>query len=167
MTSLALPPEIAAVAIVLAGAGIAAPVDEAISRLEKLAKLPQKGLGKVMGRAIVLPITTFFASVAGLIVALFNIPISTADSLAFNLGLVVNALVGGQAGILQQGATVTQQNLAIFGVLGFLVAVAVVLGGWYLFAAYREEDETSNIFPGLADVPSWVPGIGAEEEGGD
>lgn len=167
MTSIALPPEIAILAITFAGMGVAAPVDTAIERLRSLARIRGDGLSKVMGRAIVLPITTFFASTAGLIVAAFDVPITTLDSLGRNLGNLVDAIIGVPAAIITRGGQVSMQNLAIFGVLAFLVALALVYVGFFMFAKFREEDETSNVFPGLADLPSWFPGIGAEEEGGD
>lgn len=141
-------------------------VETALGHLKSLATIQGEGLGQVMGRAIVLPITTFLASLAGLIVSIFNVPILTLGSLGEGIGGVIGSLFGSVSLILERSGQVSAGNLEIFGILAFVVGLGVVLLGAYLFAQYTEQEETSNFFPFIGgDIPSWIPGIGKSEEG--
>lgn len=161
-TSIALTPELALLSVLLT-VGIASPVDTAISRLRKLAAIPKKGLSAVLGRAVILPIVTLFASLAGLVVSALNVPITTLDALARGIGSLVSVTFGVPTNLLQTGGRISAQNLAIFGFAAVLVAMALILGIFWMISAYRDEEETGNVFPGL---PFDIPGF-SQEEGGD
>jgi len=91
-------------------------------------------------------------------------------SLISNVGNVFNAMVGGGADIIRQGVQTSIQSIApgaewAVGPLTYLVGIAVMAGGMYIFAQVMEMEATSNLIPfSVTDLP--IIGAREEDEGG-
>ena len=147
---------------------MADPIGESINRLEDVAAM-SNDLDNVLAKSVFLPITTLFASIAGLLYSLFAVPISLFEALGRVVGSLVNALFGGAADFLGVGWEVSAQSLASgiwnqFGPFSILLVAGIFLGIFYLFARYRAIDVTGNVIPGFSDIPAWFPLIGQDED---
>lgn len=139
--------------------------DDRLKGLRELASTPRDNLRNVVALMFLLPIYEFFRSSADAIQAIMNIFIQPINAFAAGLEGLVDALLGGPVGILDTGATVSQQSLqegvwAQFGPFTFTVAVVVVLSALYILAQYREHPETSDFLPGSSTD---IPLIGSDE----
>lgn len=114
---------------------------------------------------------TLFAIGASLISGILTIAdlvIKPLRALGSALGGLVGAIFGGPIKILDAGAFASAQSLLgrfNIGPFTWLLAIAVVLGGFWIIARFLQERETSNVIPG-APFDISIPGF-RDEEGGD
>lgn len=89
------------------------------------------------------------------------------------IGQLINALFTAPGSLIETGAQISEDTLAIFlgdslaGVLALPVAIGVVMLSLYFITLYLQEEETGDTLPGVPfDVPD-ILGIqfGVEEEG--
>lgn len=134
---------------------------ERAKNAESLEGLIRQGIGGAL-----LAIATAFISGVLSFADLFIKPI---NAFGAALGDLVTALFGSPAKIIIAGAQASINSLLFGWNLGpftFVLAIAVVLLGLWLVQAYRSEEPTSNIIPGLGfDVPT--PGLTGPEEDDD
>ena len=106
-----------------------------------------------------------------LIQSAFNLVVTPIDLLVGASSSFVEAVLIEPLGIVETGAQTSADALAAqFGIFGFIVGIAVLLGGFYLIIQYLERRETSDIIPipGVPDAPDIGPiDPGVTEEGED
>jgi len=146
---------------------MASRVQEQIDAMKSIASVDGDSLGNVIAKAILLPVTTLFASLSALIAAGIDVPIKTFDAFGTGLGGLAEALLSGPADMLQAGANEAAASIqsgvwSQFGPLSFAVMVGGVLAGAYLFAKYTDIPSTGNF---MAFLPFDVPVLGNDEEG--
>jgi hypothetical protein len=85
------------------------------------------------------------------------------------IGQLINAFFTAPASLLERGAQISEDTLALFlsdslaGLLALPVATSVVVLSLYLIVRYLQEDETGDTLPGLPiDIPTET--LGVEEE---
>jgi hypothetical protein len=141
-------------------------VGEWTSRLQEIASVNEGSWTNVVPKTLLLPFIAFLTSVADAIGAILGIPINIADATAEAGGDLVDAVFGGSAQIIDTGAIVSANSLqegvwAQFGPLTFTIGIGAVVAAAYIWARSRGEEETSNWFVFLPDLPG---PFGAEEE---
>ncbi|MFC7026365.1 hypothetical protein ACFQJ5_16660 [Halomicroarcula sp. GCM10025324] len=142
-------------------------------RLQSIANVSNGDWTNILPKTLLLPVIAFFASLADAIGAFFDIPINTGLALGEGIGDLIDAFLGGGANIIQSGATESSTSLASgiwaqFGPFSFAVAIGSVVIGALIISRARQEESTSNIFPGAGgiDAPEWLPFVGEEEGDG-
>lgn len=143
-------------------------IDSAIQRLEDTAAI-SASLDNVIAKSIFIPITAFFTSLAGLIYSIFAVPITVMDAFGEAGGLLIDSLFGGAANFVDVSWQTSAQAWMSgvwnqFGPFTILIAAAIFLAIFYMFARYRAMDVTGNVLPGFSDVPSFIPLIGQDED---
>lgn len=126
-----------------------------------------KTLGGLIFASIGTVLFAFRDAAASTILTVFDVFLIPLGQLATELGNLVLATFGGAARIVFAGAIGTAQSVApggfFSGILGFTIAVGVVLLTLYLIRAYVSEEPTSNFFPGVPFDPP-TPGLLDPEE---
>lgn len=143
-------------------------IQGAIDNLESVASI-SGSLDNVLAKSIFIPITTFFASMAGLVYSILNVPISLFDALAEVSALLVEAIFGGGAEFIGTSWTVSAQAFMggiwdQFGPFTIVIAAGIFLAIFYMFASYRAMEVTGNVIPGFSDIPAWFPLVGQDED---
>lgn len=137
--------------------------DEAIiERVENLST-SDITIGNAITGGIALIIGVFGTGVADVLNAIRSVIIEPVQTLAFGVADIVRETLGGSASIIGSGAATTGGSVDQFGILGFTVAVGIVLATAWLFAQIAEEEETSDSFLPFTGID--LPFIGVEEEG--
>lgn len=112
-----------------------------------------------VGVFILAPVRAF----AEIVFAVSGVLTDPVGALTNAASALINAIFGGAAYIIGEGAATSARNLGIFGAVAFIVAIAIVLGALWLVNAYVSEESTGNIIPGIPfDIPT--PGFGGPEE---
>jgi len=84
-----------------------------------------------------------------------------------SISTLFDGLLTGPAALIQAGSRISETAIesvfgeTLAGILALPLTVALALASLYLLAAFLNEEETGNLFPGL---PFDVPYIGADEE---
>jgi|GEM_PF-6150666 len=138
------------------------------SQLEAIADVQDGSWTNVLPKSALLPFIALGASLADLVGAAIGVPINVLDATAEAAGNLVEAVFGGSALIIDTGAIVSADSLgsgvwAQFGPFTFIIALGVVGLAAYLFAEWRSQEETSDWFFFLPDLPFF----GADEEDED
>ncbi len=134
-----------------------------IARLKQLASIRNTSIEGVVTKAIVLPIIAFFDQISQVIAAIFGLITEPLGVAGVALGDLVDALIGGAANIIGVGATASAQGTEPFGILGFIVGIAVVGGGAYVAMLVFSTEETADS-PLTAFTGIDLPFVGADEE---
>lgn len=119
-------------------------------------------------RLLFLPIIAFFAQLADLTEAIFDLVITPLETLADGSDALITNLIGsgdgtGAAGIIADGVSATSGDISLFGIVGFPASILIALGGLILVAVFLSRDETSDILPGtFTDLP--IIGVDEDEE---
>jgi hypothetical protein len=128
-------------------------------------------LGTLLQGAIFGTLVSVFTGGIDLIQSAFSLVVTPIDLLIDASGSFVQAVFIEPLGIVETGAQTSADALAAqFGIFGFIVGIAVLLGGFYLIIQYLERRETSDIIPipGVPDAPDIGPiDPGVTEEGED
>ncbi|WP_135304113.1 hypothetical protein [Haloarcula amylovorans] len=132
------------------------------AKAESIGEVIFQGLGAV-----------FFAvgsALASGIFTLADVFIIPTGSFITSIGELIDSFIGGAAMIINFGAIASAVSIGPGGLfaspISFVIAIGVVLLGFYVLLAYISEEDTSNFFPLIGtgfDVPT--PGfLDAEEE---
>lgn len=127
-------------------------------------------VGTLLQGALFGTLVSFFTGGVDLIQSAFSLITTPIDLLVTASDSFVEAVFVEPLGIVETGAETSAGALSSFGILGFVVGVAVLLGGFYVIQIYLEDRDTSDIIPipGVPDAPDIGPiDPGVTEEGED
>lgn len=134
-----------------------------ISRLKSLASVETSSLDQAVTKIVLLPILAFFFQFAEAIRATFSVVIDPLFALGAGAAEFLDAVIGGGADVVSAGAAASAAGISVFGILGYIIGLAVVLAGAYLLGQYLTQDETSDVIPFTSTD---IPLIGADEDSG-
>lgn len=128
-------------------------------------------LGTLLQGAFFGTLVSFFTGGVNLIQSAFSLIVTPIDLLVGASESFVQAVFIEPLGIVETGAETSAGAIAgQFGVFGFIVAIVILLGGFYVIQQYLEDRDTSDIIPipGVPDAPDIGPiDPGVTEEGED
>lgn len=119
-------------------------------------------LGGVFGT-----ILSGFEGVTNVIQSVFGVTASVIENIGDASVQIVSGLVTDPLAIVSTGSQVTQNALADYGIVAFLLGVAIILASFWMIIQFLEEEETPDILgaPGLPDIPPIGPlDFGVTEE---
>lgn len=134
-----------------------------IQKLNDLASVPTSSLEQSVTKLVLLPIASFFIGLATAIEVGFSVVTSPMRAIANGVSEFMYSLLGGAADIVGAGSAASAAGIGVFGILGYIVGLAVVLGGAYLLGQYLTQDETSDLIPFTSTD---IPFLGADEDSG-
>jgi len=123
-----------------------------VQRLEQIRD--GDSIGTTLQKILVLPIVAFGVQTANLGEALFDFVIIPLGTFTTNLAGFINTLIGGPGQIIDAGVIGSANQVRLFGIAAFPVAVAIVLAGALVFAYYTDLEVTSDTLPfSVTDLP--------------
>lgn len=125
-------------------------------------------LGALLQGAIFGTLYSVFTGGINLIQSIAGLVTAPIDSLGEATTATIDAVIIEPLAIIVAGAQASASSIAEqFGPFAFLVAIGIVLAGFWIVIQYLEEDETSDTFivPGFPDIPAIGPlDTGVDEE---
>jgi len=115
-------------------------------------------------------ILSFFQGGVNVIQSVFGVVAGVIDNMGDATVQIVEGLITDPLAIVSAGSQVTQNALQNYGVIAFLVGVAILLASFWMITQFLEERETPDVLapPGFPDIPE-IPGtgidVGVTEEG--